>query len=119
MEEEKKEKGLKSTTVVLMIAVALFFDALQALFTLILLGWVVGIFAGLTFYLWFKIHGISFMTPKRFMAFGGASLIEMFPFLPLSAIPAWTFAVSYLALSKKIQEVIPGTGVTKLDIMKK
>ena len=117
MQEENKEKGLKSTTVVLMIAVALFFDALQALLTFIFMGWLAGIFAGLTFYLWFKIHGISFMKPKRLMAFGGASLIEIIPFL--SALPAWTFAVSYLAISSKLKSIIPGAEIAKLDIIKK
>jgi hypothetical protein len=119
-EEEQKhsnEKGLKSHTVTLMIATALFFDALQAVLTLIFMGWLVGIFAALTFWLWFRMHGISFMQPKRLMAFGGASLIEVIPIL--SALPAWTFAVSYLALSSKIKAVVPGADVAKLDIMKK
>lgn len=108
------EKGLKSTTVVLMIVVALFFDALQALFTPLFLGWAVGIFAGLTFWLWFKMHDISFMKPKRFMAFSGSAIVEVIPFL--SAIPAWTFAVAYLALSSKLQEVVPGKNITKLNV---
>src|SRR3989338_9491758 len=98
MPEENKEKGLKATTVVLMIAVALFFDALQTLLTFIFMGWLVGIFAGLTFYIWFKLRGMSFMKPKRFAAFGTSSIIEMFPFIPLSALPALTVSVTYFAL---------------------
>ena len=117
MEEEKKENELKTTTVVLMIAVALFFDALQALLTFIFMGWLAGIFAGLTFYLWFKIHGISFMKPKRLATFGGTALIEIIPFL--SVIPAWTFAVAYLALDSKIKAVIPGADIAKLGVGKK
>jgi len=115
----KKEKELKVTTVWLMISTAFFFDVLQALLTVVFMGWLVGIFAGLTFYVWFKSYRISFMTVKRFSVFGGASVIEMFPFLPLAALPAWTAAVSYLALSKKLQDVIPGADMTKLDIIKK
>ena len=118
MPDEKKEAGLKSTTVVLMIIVAIFFDALQFLLGFIYMGWLAGIFAGLTFYLWFKIHGISFMKPKRFLAFGGASLIEMIPIPFLADLPAWTAAVSYLALSKKVG-IGTGEGITKLDIIKK
>ena len=114
-----KKKGLKSHTIVFMIAVALFYDVLQWLLTLLFMGWLAGIFAGLTFYVWFKLHGINFMKPKRFIVFGGASLIEMFPILPLSALPAWTAAVTYLALNSKLQEVIPGADITKLDIMKR
>ncbi|MBI2086783.1 MAG: hypothetical protein HYT69_01265 [Candidatus Zambryskibacteria bacterium] len=117
MPDEKKEKGLKTNTVVLMISVAFFFDALQALLTFIFMGWLVGIFAALTFYVWFRTHEISFMKPKRLFAFGGASVAEIIPFV--SALPAWTAAVSYLALQSKIQEVIPGADITKLDIMKR
>ena len=109
-----QEKGLKNTTISLMIAVALFFDALQALLTLIFMGWLVGIFAALTFYVWFKSHGISFMKPKRLFAFGGATIAEVIPFL--SVLPAWTAAVSYLALQSKIQEVIPGADITKSNL---
>ena len=111
-----KKKGLKSHTIVFMIAVALFYDVLQWLLTLLFMGWLAGIFAGLTFYVWFKLHGINFMKPKRFIVFGGASLIEMFPILPLSALPAWTAAVTYLALNSKLQEVIPGASLTKLGL---
>ncbi|MCR4279209.1 MAG: hypothetical protein NUV78_00530 [Candidatus Zambryskibacteria bacterium] len=114
---DKKEKGLKSTTVVLMITVALFFDALQVLLTFIFMGWLAGFFAGLTFYVWFRMHGISFMKPKRLAAFGGTALIELIPFL--SVIPAWTFAVAYLAISSRLPGIAPGSEVIKLDIMKR
>ncbi len=123
MEEEqntgKKERGsneLKITTVILMIATAFFFDVLQFILSFIFLGWAVGIFAGLTFYVWFKLYNISFMTPKRFATFGGASLLEMFPIPFMAALPAWTAAISYLALTKKAQDLIPGVDITKLDL---
>ena len=70
------------------------------------MGWLVGIFAGLTFWLWFKIKGISFMKPKRFAAFGTASLIEMIPIPLVASLPAWTAAVLYLALDSKLKSVI-------------
>ncbi len=101
-----------------MIAVALFFDFLQFILSFIYLGWALGIVAGLTFYVWFKIHGISFMKPKRFLAFGGAALVEMIPIPFLADLPAWTAAVAYLALQSKIPIGI-GEGITKLDILKK
>src|SRR3989344_7047797 len=99
MAEEKK--GLSDTTIALMIVVALFYDALQALLTFILMGWLVGIFAGLTFYVWFKMKGLNFVTPKRIGTFSGAFIIEVIPFL--SALPAWTAAVVILALDSKIK----------------
>ena len=107
MSEEKK--GLDNTTIALMIIVAFFYDALQMLLAFIFLGWVVGIFAGLTFYIWFKIHGLNFMKPKRFLTFGIASIIEMFPIIPLSALPAWTLAIVILALDSKIKQVLPAS----------
>ncbi len=119
MEEQKKERELSAVTITFMIAVTFFFDVLQVLLSFIYLGWVVGIFAGLTFFTWFMSYRISFMRPKRFMAMGGASLIEMLPIPFLAALPGWTIAVAYLALSKKIKKVIPGADMAKLDIIKK
>ena len=109
-----EKKGLNNVTVALMVSAALFFDALQWLLTFIFMGWLVGIFAALTFYLWFKMHGISFMKTKRLLTFGGASFIEIVPIPFLSALPAWTAAVVYLALDSKIKKIAPG-----LDIIKK
>lgn len=103
MQQEQKE--LNNTTITLMIGTAVFYDALQALLTLIFMGWLVGIFAGLTFYVWFKSYGISFMKPKRFVTFSGSFLIEIIPFL--SILPAWTLAITFLALETKIKKVLP------------
>ena len=113
---DEKEKGLKTTTVWLMIMVALFFDVLQILLDFLLLGWLVPIIAAPTFWLWFRIHGISFMKPKRFLTFGGATLVD---FVPVLGWFAWMVAVSYLALSSKLQSIVPGADITKLDIMKR
>ena len=111
MSEEKK--GLNNTTIVLMVAVALFYDVLQWFLAFIFMGWLVGIFAGLTFYVWFKIRGMSFMKPKRFAIFGTGSVIEMFPLIPLSALPAWTAAIVILALDSKVKKIAPGLGIIK------
>ena len=105
MPEENKEKGLKNHTIALMICVALFFDLLQWLLAFVFMDWLAGFFAFLTFYVWFKMHGMGFMRPKRLAAMGGAGLIEIVPLL--SALPAWTGAVTYLALDSKIKKVLP------------
>lgn len=99
---------IKDTTVFLMIFTALCFDGIQAL-----IGWipVVGnifadlfsIFIFLTFFLWFKMHGISMMTPKRFGAMAGAGFAEMIPYVNL--LPAWTGVVVYLIGTTKIKEL--------------
>ena len=116
MPEEKKEKGLKSHTVVFMIVVAIFFDALQIILDFLLMGWIVTIFASMTFWLWFKLNGISFMRPKRLAGSLGVILIDIIPVLGWFA---WTVSISVFALGKKIQEVVPGADITKLDIMKR
>ncbi len=105
MESENK---ISDSEAFLMIGVALFFDALQALF-----GWVpiignvlaalVGIFAFLTFFLWFYTNGIKMLTPKRLTSMIGGGIIEMVPYLNI--LPAWTMVVVYLIGTTKIKEI--------------
>lgn len=113
----QQNKGLKVTTVWLMIAVALFFDTLQALLTPIAIGWFVPIISYPTFWLWFKYHGLSFFSLKKAPVLGIGALIELIP--GFNMLPAFTFTVARIALAEKIREVVPGAGITKLDIMKK
>lgn len=104
MQEEIKEKGLEKHTVILMIMTALFFDALQWLMAFVLMDWLVGFFALLTFYVWLKTQGIKF-TPKRSGTMFGGAIIEIIPVL--SAFPAWTLAITIVALDAKIKDLIP------------
>jgi|SRR3989338_5247776 len=110
--EEKKERGLNNTTIVLMGVVALFFDALGALFTPIAMYWLVSIFYLLTFFLWFAMHGITFWKPKRFLTMGGSFIVELIPII--SILPAMTAAVLIVALDSKLKKIAPA-----LDIMNK
>ena len=114
MEEEKKEKGLTITTVWFMIAVALFYDALQWLLVWIFMSWIVTPLFYLTFWLWFKTKGLNFFSLKRAKMLGAGAIIELIP--GLDALPSCTFMVARIALDLKIQEVAPGMGVTKLGI---
>lgn len=115
MEEEKKEKGLSVTTVWLMIGTALFFDALQALLTPIGIGLLVPVISYPTFWLWFKLKGLSFFSLKRAPVLGFGALIELIP--GFSMLPAFTFTVARIALTNKLQDIVPGADITKLDIM--
>jgi len=110
MPEEKK--GLDNITIALMISVALFYDILQVPLNFIFMGWLVTIFAFLTFYVWFKIRGLSFATPKRAMLMGGGFFIELVPLL--SVLPVWTLTILILAIDSKVKKIVPG-----LDIIKK
>lgn len=117
-----EESRIKDTTAFLMIFTALCLDGIQAMF-----GWVpfVGnIFAGLlsififlTFFVWFKMNGITMMTPKRFGSLVGGGVIEMIPFINI--LPAWTLVVVYLIGTTKIQELAqkhPGLASTALKV---
>ncbi len=112
----EKPKGLSNVTVILMIITALFFDLLQFLLSYIYMDWLVGIFAGLTFFLWFLMKGIKLLKPKRLAALGGASIVEMVPIPFIASLPAWTAAVVYTALDSKIKAAIPGADMTKLGV---
>jgi hypothetical protein len=112
----KEKKGLDNMTIAFMVSVALFYDFLQIPLTPIFMGWLVSIFAGLTFYVWFKMRGVSFMSPKRAGILGGGFIIELVPLL--NVLPAWALAVVLLGLDSKIKKVTTESGqvgnVTKL-----
>ncbi len=109
---QEKEQGLGNPTIIFMFVVAIFFDVTQWLLAFIFMDWLVSIFAYLTFFLWFKLKGISFMKPKRLVVAGTSFLLEIIPFV--AALPALTGAVVITALDSKIKKIVPG-----LDIMKK
>ena len=100
-----------------MVGAALFYDVIQAGLDLLpFVGWIlsplVSIPAFLTFYIWFKIYGRNFMTPKRALAMGAGVIIEMIPILNI--LPGWTVAVLFLIgleKAEKIASIVPGGGV--------
>jgi len=108
-EEENKEKGLGNPTIILMFVVAIFFDVTQWLLAFIFMDWLLSIFAYLTFFIWFKIKGISFMKPKRLFVAGTSFLLEIIPFI--AALPALTAAVVITALDSKTKKIAPGLGI--------
>lgn len=117
--QEKPKSTLPKSTIILMTLTALFFDALQAILIFFIIGAIansfIAVFAGLTFYVWFKTHNVSFSSPKRLAAIGGGWLIELIPVLNI--IPTWTFAVWYTISTTKIAEVaekVPGGKVISM-----
>jgi len=97
-------RELKNHTIVLMVVTALFFDSLQWVLAYILMDWLAGFFAFLTFLVWFWLYGIKFTTPKRLATMGGAFIIEIVPILSL--LPAWTGAVVILVLDYKAKKIL-------------
>lgn len=103
-----EKNHFSETTIFLMIFVALCADGAQAL-----IGWIpafgniladfFSILVFMTFFLWFKMHGISMMTPKRLKALAIGGIVELVPFLNI--LPAWTGVVVYLIGTTKIKEI--------------
>lgn len=114
----KKEHKITVVTFTLMISVALFYDGAQFLvnwlsvdvvtFIGATLAWLsslmVDVWAFLTFYVWFKVKGVSFANPKRGLTMAGATLIELIPVL--SSLPAWTLAVVICFITTRGEEVL-------------
>ncbi len=113
MESASTEKGLKTTTVWLLIGTALFFDTLQIILDFLLMGWLVTIIGSMTFWLWFKILGYSFLKPKRVAGSAATLIIDAVPVLGWFA---WTVAISTFVLKNKLVEKVPGDGATKLGV---
>jgi hypothetical protein len=88
----------------LMLGVAIFFDIISLINLIPIIGWVIGwfvwIFAFMTFFLWFKMNGMSFSRPKNLFSFIGGSAIELIPILNI--LPAWTATILYLTRAQKI-----------------
>lgn len=114
---EKEQNKFSNITIFLMIFTALCFDGIQTL-----VGWIpvfgnvlaglLSIFVFLTFFLWFKIHGITMTTPKRLTAMLGGGVVEIIPFINI--LPAWTCVVIYLIGTTKIRELVEKhPGLTK------
>ena len=72
-----------------------------------MVGILASVWAWLTFYVWFKLHGISFVSPKKILAFPAAFLIKIFPFL--GVLPAWTGAVVLIFLITRGEEALAVT----------
>jgi hypothetical protein len=110
-EQDKKPK-IKKGTMVLMVATALFFDVLGALINLIPgLGQVLAIFiawAGqATFWLWFKMHGVSYGTKKRAVSVTAGFIIGMIPFLNI--IPELTLQVILILGTLEVEDLVENT----------
>ncbi len=101
-----------------MLGTASFYDLLQAGVNLLqglnalvpglgaalvfLFGLPLTIWAWLTFYVWFKLHGVSFMQPKRFAIMSICGFADVV----MNALPAWIAAVALLILTTRADELL-------------
>ena len=95
------KKGLKTTTIWLMVGVALLFDAVQILFSWFGGGWLLIPIQYGTFILWFKLQGISFLSMKRAPSLVIGGFVET---LTAGIFPAFTAVVARVAFTSKIQQ---------------
>ena len=91
MVDQQKPPKISNVTAVLMVSVALFFDLIIGLVSLInfilpplgaILSAPVIILGYATIYLWFMIKGVKLMTGKKLAAMGLGPVIALIPILP-------------------------------------
>ncbi|MBU6430847.1 MAG: hypothetical protein KGJ58_01005 [Patescibacteria group bacterium] len=123
-----KTEGISKMTMGMMIAVAVFIDAVQAGVNLmdaipyvgLILSSVISdgisIFAFLTFFLWFHLAGLKFNS-KIAASTVGAFFIELIPVL--NALPAWTLSVTTTLLFFQVKEVADKVAPEATKIIRK
>lgn len=111
---DEKGTNLSYGTTFLLISTALFFDIFQFVINLIpvagqIISTLITGLAFMTFWLWFRIKGLKFNSPKRVLSIGLGTIIEAIPILNI--LPGWTIAVLVIVGTtkiKKIAKIIPG-----------
>ena len=98
-----------------MIVVAIFFDVLQFGVNFIIGPGQIGaplmeIFAQLTFWLWFKLNGISYTSSKRLASVAGGMLVGVIPFVDM--LPELTIEIiiilSTITIEDAVANKVPG-----------
>lgn len=107
----KKDGQIDNATGGLMIGTAIVYDLANAGINLIPVAGNIGasfisVFACMHFWLWFKLHGVSFSKkPGRAISFFGCELIEFIPVL--NVLPATTLGV-FLTIASTRAEALVG-----------
>ena len=108
---------------IFLILVALLFDGVQVLLTLIVIGvvlnWIVSLWAAMTFFVWLKMLGISYWEGngiRKLLTFISTIFVEMIPII--SAIPAWTLFVVLIIIFEYMEKVPVLGQVAQLASMK-
>jgi hypothetical protein len=110
MEQNNEQtQRITKTTAAFMIVVAVFFDLLQLLLTVLLIGIVlnpaIDVVAFLTFYLWFKLKGVSLTSSnKQLIATVSGYIVEIIPIL--NALPGITIATIARIIVVKTEDTL-------------
>jgi hypothetical protein len=111
----KEEPELKDATRWLMRGTAILFD-LASIVSLVpvvgwILQWIVAIFYNLTFWVWFKMHGISFSNPKNLTKYIMGSLVELIP--EIGILPGYSISIFLLTSKSKAIKTLTKNQPTK------
>ncbi len=110
--EASAKSKISNVSAFLMLAVALLYDLVQIASEWIgiglVVGWVITIWAGLHFYFWMKIKGVSYVSPRRIVPFAIAFIIDIIPGTDASIILAFTWIVGIfvIVLMLRMEEVM-------------
>lgn len=113
----EKDGQIDNITGGLMIGTAIAYDLANAGINLIPIAGTIAasfisVFAGMHFWLWFKLHGVSFSkNPSRALSFFGCELIEFIPVL--NVLPATTLGVFLTISSTRVEALVGLKSPTK------
>ena len=109
-EQQKQKPSLKNTTIVLMISTALFFDILQWLLEFLFMGWLITIFAHLTFFVWLKTKGVSYINFKasRIVTLLVGTILDL---IPVVGFCAWTVMILKITSEYKVKKLVPESAI--------
>lgn len=109
----------------LMIAVAVIYDLIQIALTWTLgwigigfIGsWLMTLWGGMTFGLWFTLKGASIMSGRRAAALGLGAILEVIPLL--NALPGWTVSVIIGLSVTRAEDILAGASLPLAPLAKK
>jgi len=105
----KPDSKISYTAAFCLVGVAIIIDLMQFLIGIIpIVGQIIGVLitfiATFSFWLWFKLLGVSF-DRKQSLRFLGGSIIEFIPILGM--LPAWTLVVILMLSKEKLGKNLP------------
>lgn len=123
--DTEKRQRISSIIATLMIGTAVVFDLVQFLLNFIpFVGWIatslISVFAWLTFFTWFKLNGVSFLSGKttvlKIASIFGVSILEIFPIL--NDLPAWIAYIVIMIFIVRAEDTIFNKTGKNIEIRK-
>lgn len=121
----EKRQRISSIQGIFMLAVAGIIDGVQFLLNFIpFVGWIatslISVFAWLTFFTWFKLNGVGFLSGKttvlKIASIFGVSILEIFPII--NDFPAWIVYIVIMIFIVKAEDTIFNKTGKNIEIRK-